>query len=462
MSISETVQQTNVYPQSKEVAGTHYWSVLFNTAAQFPDSPTLEDKKDTSNFIKSTIKRFTCDSCIENAFDFIRKHPIDTDNRESLMKYICRLKNNANEHEGKQTIDCDQFVMNSLNKEAGCSSCTIEPIKSPTVTIPSIGKQQDTVLATTAVALPKPSTPVVYTPHDNNYMNIWNWENRYPSLKRSVSFIAAGQQQTEQPQQTGLPQNINQLQSKYPSLSNFDLDNDEDDQPHEEVMDGILTPIDSIYAVPANFLGLKPYEMNLAYTPEILTNGISLLSQMYLSNAGGLLTTLISSLGLLGVSIFARNSLSHYDRLFVQNTAASMLFHSLNFLNPRIKDELIPDLQKLSEGVMAMNVDKIKDALLFGHKSEGAITDEKTKELIEQIEAKNGKIDMKKLLEGHNDIPGDLRSILGKGKQKGSGSISRNDIDDMLKRHHGPSNANYSALADTSNKFDYILENDYL
>lgn len=454
-----------VFPENKSDAGKHFWHVLFNSAASYPDHPTKEDKTDTSNFIKSTIKRFTCQECIEHSFDYIRKHPIDTSDKESLMKWLCGLKNNANQNEGKETIDCDQFVMNSLNKEGGCSSCTIEPIKSPVVTIPSIDKKPEIVNKTVPT-----SSPPVYVPHNNDYMNIWNWEQRYPSLKRSVSFIAAGQnepmnggqgggQQTPAP---GLPQNINQLQSKYPSLSNFDLDDEEDQQPQEEVMDGILTPIDSIYALPANFLGLKPYEMNLAYTPEILTNGISLISQMYLSSAGGLLTTLVTSVGLLGVSILARNGLSHYDRLFVQNTAASMLFHSLNFLNPRIKDELIPDLQKLAEGVMSMNVDKIKDALLFGHKSDEAISDERTKELIEQIEAKNGKIDMKKLLEGHGNTPADLRSIAGKGKSKGSGSISRNEIDDMLKRHHGPSNANYSALADTSNKFDYILENDYL
>jgi hypothetical protein len=438
-----TITEYTKFPEDKKTAGPVYWRTLFNIAASYPDHPDRSEKVDMHNLIKSIISKFTCRSCIENSFAFMRKHPADLDNKETLMRWLCKLKNNSNLHEGKEEIDCDQFLINSLNKEGGCQSCSISTVKAPSVNI-SIPK--------TPVI---PLTPAVKksVSYDDDFDSVLSWDKRYPSLKQAINIESERIQASgnnavmvsEPP--VGDP---NYLSSQYPSLAG--LDPIPTGIHHEEELDGIIKPLDSIYAGPAGIMGIKPHEMNLAYTPEMLTNTVSLLTQIYLTNFGSLLTTLVSSLSLLGISVFAKNSLSHYDRMFIQNVTASLLFHNLNFINPRIKDEVVPHAQTFFEGVTSMNFDKVKEALLYGHKSESSAADKSAQELLEMLETKNGKIDMSKL---------DLRTK--HGGSGSSGSLSTNELEKMLGgKSSTPSNTNYSVLGQSQDKFSYILDNNLL
>ena len=456
-----------IFPEPKESSGNHYWHVLFNSAAQYPDHPTRDDKIDTHNFIKSTVKRFTCQECIEHAFEYMRKHPAELDNKESLMKWLCALKNNANVHAGKETIDCDSFVLNSLNRNGGCKSCTVEKIKAPSVSL----TQKPTPVITT----PPPPLPTTF---NEDFTSVWNWDKRYPSLKRSINI------ESDTKIQAANPIENRDLSTEYPSLAG--IDEEINTRPQEEELDGIIKPLDSLYAFPASFVGLKPSEMNLAYTPEMVSNIASLVTQMYLTNFGSLLTTFTSSLGLIGISVFAKGSLSHYDRLLVQNTAASLLFHTLNFINPRIRDDVLPSLNKFIEGVTTMNFDKIKDAVLYGHKSAESEMEKSTGELLEMIDHAEGKIDMDKLgrhpsamsardiqnvsaggVLGGGYAP-DLRTTGGIGFNGTGGAITKDDLAAMFNSRggsrgsYGVSNPNYSALQSTDNKFGYILNSDVL
>jgi hypothetical protein len=440
-----TLTEYTKYPQPKEIAGKSYWQTLFNIAASYSDHPDRSEKIDMHNLIKSIISKFTCQECIQHAFEFMRRHPAELDNKESLTKWLCKLKNNSNRIEGKDEIDCDIFVMNSINREGGCHSCSIQPIKAPSVNI-SIPKTPSI-----------PLTPAVKktVEYDPGFESVLNWDKRYPSLKQAINIESERVQATGNNAVVVSPEppigDPNYLASQYPSLAG--LDPIPTGIPQEETLDGIIKPLDSIYAGPANIMGIKPHEMNLAYTPEMLTNTVSLLTQIYLTNFGSLLTTLLSSISLLGISVFAKNSMSHYDRMFIQNVTASLLFHNLNFINPRIKDEVVPHAQTFFEGVTSMNFDKVKEALLYGHKSESSAADKSAQELLEMLETKNGKIDMSKL---------DLRTK--HGGSGSSGSLSTNELEKMLGggKSSTPSNTNYSVLGQSQDKFSYILDNNLL
>jgi len=483
MSVSSTI----VYPQDRAEAGKHYWSVLFNVAAQYPDHPTRDDKVDTNNFIKSTIKRFTCHECIDNAFDYIRKHPIESDNRESLMKWLCGLKNNANEHEGKETINCDQFILNSLNAEAGCKTCTLTPIKAPSVNL-NPPKPANTVVPTPAVVTQTPKRTYELDPE---FESVWNWDKRYPSLKKSLNI--ENREESVKIGGSGAEESTEEFSERYPSLQGFGFG--ERKQSQEEELDGVIKPLDSMYAIPAQIAGIKPHEMNLAYTPEMLTNTVSLITQVYFTSFGSLFTTVLSSLGLLGVSLFAKNNLSHYDRLFLQNTTASMLFHSLNFINPRLSQEVIPAAQQFVEGLMTMNFDKIKEAFLFGHKSEESEKAKSAQELLEMLETGgvvNGKVDMDRLAKmgphafSARDIQNasqpsgtlggiasggfapDLRTTGGYGFKGTAGALTKDDIERMFNEKarynvsNNHTNPNYGVLGAVEDKYGYILNNEII
>ncbi len=345
-----------MYPQTKEESGTHYWHILFNTAAQFPDNASRDKKLETTDFIRKIISNFTCQACIHHAFDYMAANPIDLSGKEALMKWMCGLKNNANLNAGKGQIDCSDFVKNNLSKDGGCKSCAIVP-DTPIVNLPEpIQPKQITV-----TTIPKEKEAIAVVKADPSFESVWDWQNRYPSLKRSFQITPGVTETTTV--QTQVEPSMTDLSERYPSLQGFD-----NPVPvQQEEFDGVLKPLDGIYQFPANLVDIKSHEFNLAYTPEMVANLSSLISQMYLTNFGSLLTTMIGGLGLFGVSILAKNSLSHYDRLFMQNVVASLLFHSLNFINPRIKDEVLPAAQRFVEGVTTMNFEKVKGAVLYNY-----------------------------------------------------------------------------------------------
>lgn len=448
------VTQYDKFPQPKHISGPSYWNVLFNSAAQYPDNPTEEDKQDIISYIKNTVKRFTCANCVTNSLAFINNNPPTVYDKKSLVKWMCSLKNNANVHAGKPQINCDDFVNGSLGEE--CDSCNAVRPAAEAAAVTTVNKS--------LVTMPK---------LDANYLSVWNFQDRYPSLKKAMSYTGTTDIQPSVTQITTSPgvgsvpatvpvptTNMNDLTSKYPSLSNFGLDLNDTGEPVVEELHGVLSALDNVYAVPAGWVGISPSQMNLAYTPEMLSNGISIVTQMYLTNAGSLLTSLLSSLSLIGISVVAKNNIANYDKLFIQNVAASLLFHTMNFLNPRIKDDVIPDLKKLFEGVMSLDTDKIKEALLFGDK-DSSPKEGSTKHLLELMNAKNGAIDMKKL----KDNPRDLRATHGNGLGGGGGSLTTDEFENMMSNGGPPSGGtptNYNTLSDVHKKYDYILDNEFL
>jgi hypothetical protein len=436
---------SQTYPQDKEVAGTHYWNVLFNSAAKFPDNPSVIEKNDITRYVTDTVNRFTCDNCVANAQEYIRNNPIDASSKKALVKWLCGLKNNANEDAGKEAIDCDLFLKNSLIVEPSCETCsaTRKVVKS---------------------VIPKVPMPVL----DQKYMNVWNFADRYPSLKRAMAYTgteiqstttsaaaAAPAQATPVTAAPPGPPTSNDLSNRYPSLAQFGIeDADGPPGPVSEDLNGILKSLDPMYTLPAGLVGISPSQMNLAYTPEMLSNGVSVITQMYLTNAGSMLTSLITSMSLVGISIAAKNNIANYDRLFIQNVAGSLLFHTMNFMNPRIKGDVLPDLKKLLEGLLKMDVPKIKEALLFGDKNSENNSD--AKHLIEMMDNKHGKVDMKKM---------DLRSTSGNGLGSAGGSLTKDEIDAMLDGggppvHGNPTN--YDTYADVHKKYEYMLDNEFL
>ena len=442
-----TIINPTVYPRDRKSAGHDWWGVLFDIGANYPDHPTFTDKRDTHNLIKSLISKFVCRECVENSFKFMREHPAELTNKETLMRWLCRLKNNSNEHEGKETIDCNEFIKNSINRDAGCKSCMVTPNKAPSVNIYATPIRK--------VEHHQHTVPAPVPPLNTDFESVSNWYKRYPSMRHaatvfestSTSITPTGSSITS----TGTAPDVTSLdtlEQRYPSLAGGFTDPTLEHKP--EQLDGILKALDPLYQGPATFMGVTAQEMNLAYTPELTSNIVSLLTQVYMTNFGSLASTVLSSLGMIAVSIFAKNSLSHYDKLFIQNTAASMLFHSLNFLNPRIRDEIMPEGQKFIEGVTAMDVEKIKESLLY----DSATNNKKNvnQEMLDILEGSaNSKIDMNAL---------DLRDTKGGGAS--GGALTHDEVSKLLSGSSSKSKAMYAGIGDSQDKYSFILENSLL
>lgn len=376
-----------MFPQSKEEAGRATWAVLFNYAAQYPQNPTRDQRLHANNYIKDNINAFVCKDCINHSYAYMSSNPIATENREALVKWLCGLKNHSNRNEGKPEIDCQEFYNNNIGP--GCSTCSI--INTKEVYKP-VAKKMD---------------------FNDDFFSVYAWEKRYPSLKKAFNF--------DGPPQPGVNPNPTLSGSSTPisgpanqeslSTNPFTVGLDDFSKPVEEELDGVLKPLDGIYTFPAQMVGIKPSEFNLAYTPEMAANLITLLNQMFLTNFGSLFSTFVGGVGLLGVSIFAKNNLGHYDKLFLQNLTASMLFHTLNFINPRIKDEVLPSATEFFDGLMTMNFEKVKHAMLYNYKGGNGDSPEELLDMLRAgkgsgLKVKNGIIDMDSLKQPKTSLLG--------------------------------------------------------
>lgn len=388
------------YPLTKNESGPHYWTVLFTYASSYPKDPDRNDKITAQNWIKNTISSFPCQNCINHAFEFINSNPINVDSREGLVKWLCALKNNSNQDEGKPLVDCSDFYKTRFNNTE-CSTCSL---------ITTTNKPKKTILKqnnNNLTNIPKKEEEFDYM-RSSVFSSMWD---KSPSLKgnftvsnnNSSAMMAtatnAGNTNDVVDVNTGIGNNITQT---FPSLNYFDEFRNSggqggqgqpvmmvqtpnglqpvgqaQGQAQEPELDGILKPLDSLYNFPAEMVGAKPSDVNLAYTPEFVANLYSLINQIFLTNFGSLLSISLASISLFGISVFAKNNLSYYDRLFLQNTVASIFFHGVNYINPRTKDEIIPMAKDFFDGLMSMDVEKMKKSLLYDNKNSGSNSDKK-------------------------------------------------------------------------------------
>ena len=111
--------------------------------------------------------------------------------------------------------------------------------------------------------------------------------------------------------------------------------------------------------------GTRAHELNMAYTPEIIVNSITLLARSNLSNLGSALFGFAASLSLMLTGIFAKNGLTHGDRVLLQNMSASFLMNTLSYANPKVADSVILDGRYLLAQIMGgqFGLNTIKNAM---------------------------------------------------------------------------------------------------
>ena len=121
-----TVQQVPRYPLDKDQAGNAAWKVLHNFAAQYPDEPTAEDKREFHSLLKSvlrTIPEGDC-KCRSHAVEYIRKNTPTMNSKKELVEYVCNFHNDVNRRNQKPVIDCKLLLDNT----AECESCKVKPL----------------------------------------------------------------------------------------------------------------------------------------------------------------------------------------------------------------------------------------------------------------------------------------------------------------------------------------------
>lgn len=91
---------------SKEELGRATWTFLHTLAAQYPQTPTRRQRKDTAALIDSMSRMYPCAECAGHFAAAVRADPPRVECREDLEQWMCQLHNRVNRRLGKAEFNC--------------------------------------------------------------------------------------------------------------------------------------------------------------------------------------------------------------------------------------------------------------------------------------------------------------------------------------------------------------------
>ena len=126
-----------------------------------------------------------------------------------------------------------------------------------------------------------------------------------------------------------------------------------------------LSFLDGLYAPFASIMGIRAADMNMYNTPTIISNATLTLMKSQLSPIGSLLITAVSSLGILGALALGKNGLNYGDKILMNAFGANMLFSTIDYMRPELKEDVIDGAMDLGEAVSTQQWN-IVPKIIFG------------------------------------------------------------------------------------------------
>jgi FAD-linked sulfhydryl oxidase len=102
-----------------KIWGPSTWNFLYYVSLSYPDSPTLEDKKNTREFFKLVGKVLPCQTCRNNYYKHINQIPITNyvlSSRYNLINWLISIHNQVNISNNKPLITYDMVLKRYLNQ----------------------------------------------------------------------------------------------------------------------------------------------------------------------------------------------------------------------------------------------------------------------------------------------------------------------------------------------------------
>ncbi|KAL0547590.1 hypothetical protein IC582_017530 [Cucumis melo] len=95
-------------PVTKEVLGRATWTFLHILAAQYPDHPTRQQKKDVKELMAILSRMYPCGECADHFKEVLRANPVETGSHAEFSRWLCRVHNVVNRSLGKPIFPCER------------------------------------------------------------------------------------------------------------------------------------------------------------------------------------------------------------------------------------------------------------------------------------------------------------------------------------------------------------------
>ncbi|KAG5526347.1 hypothetical protein RHGRI_032582 [Rhododendron griersonianum] len=95
-------------PVTKEELGRATWTFLHTLAAQYPDNPTRQQKKDVKQLMDILSRMYPCKECADHFKEILRVNPVQAGSQAEFSQWLCHAHNFVNRSLGKVVFPCER------------------------------------------------------------------------------------------------------------------------------------------------------------------------------------------------------------------------------------------------------------------------------------------------------------------------------------------------------------------
>ncbi|KAK9715838.1 hypothetical protein RND81_06G193000 [Saponaria officinalis] len=107
-SIDNPSKGKSSQPVTKEELGSATWTFLHTLAAQYPERPTRQQKKDVKELMAILSRMYPCKECADHFKDVLRANPVQAGSQAEFSRWLCHVHNVVNRSLGKPIFPCER------------------------------------------------------------------------------------------------------------------------------------------------------------------------------------------------------------------------------------------------------------------------------------------------------------------------------------------------------------------
>lgn len=132
----------------------------------------------------------------------------------------------------------------------------------------------------------------------------------------------------------------------------------------EKDFKNVFSFIDGLYKPFGDILGMKPADLNLAHTPNILAGSILTLIKTNMTPLGSMIFSVLTSLGLFGALALNKHHITYGDRRFMNAMGSLFFWDSLEYINPKLRGDIVEGALQFGEIIATQSFSEIPGLLV--------------------------------------------------------------------------------------------------
>ncbi|CAN6296071.1 unnamed protein product [Urochloa humidicola] len=113
-------------PLTKEEVGRATWMLIHTIAAQFPDEPTRQQKRDAKELMHIISRLYPCKECAEHFKEVLKANPVQAGSQDEFSQWLCYVHNVVNRSLGKPIFPCQRVTARWGKLDCPERSCDLE------------------------------------------------------------------------------------------------------------------------------------------------------------------------------------------------------------------------------------------------------------------------------------------------------------------------------------------------